>query len=225
MSGELAKNMRLIAHDPLNGQGNCGEGISMQLAGDGRRIIWIAHESAPLNLPASMSAIPACRKWCVRPSCPTTGCGRTPLRFCGDHHGRRLSGGRARRTTGGIELFDISDPEAPKTISFLDRSGPCSRGVHQLWFVDGEFIHCASGAADFEPKNQLDDQPYMVVDVRDPSKRKRRAAGGSRAPPSAIARRLRRAIRASIPVFERTIQRLSRPAPIGPIWASWTAAR
>ena len=49
MSKHEAFNMRLIAHDTLNGFGNGGEGISLQIAGDGRRILWIAHESAPTN--------------------------------------------------------------------------------------------------------------------------------------------------------------------------------
>ena len=56
----------------------------------------------------------------------------------------------------GIELFDVTTPEEPKLISFFDCSGETSRGVHQLWFVDGEFIHCAAGAADFEPSHPLD---------------------------------------------------------------------
>ena len=51
----------------------------------------------------------------------------------------------------GIELFDISKPETPTSISFFDASGPQSRGMHCLWFVDGEYIHCSGGAADFEP--------------------------------------------------------------------------
>jgi hypothetical protein len=30
--------MRLLAHHELNGFGNCGEGMAIQLAGDGRRV-------------------------------------------------------------------------------------------------------------------------------------------------------------------------------------------
>ena len=54
----------------------------------------------------------------------------------------------------GIELFDISMPEKPRSISFFDASGPHSRGVHQLWFCDGEYVHMAAGAADFQPRNR-----------------------------------------------------------------------
>ena len=72
----------------------------------------------------------------------------------------------------GLELFDISVPDKPKSISFFDCSGPHSRGVHQLWFCDGEFVHMASGAPDFKPSNPLDDQFYRCIDVRNPSKPK-----------------------------------------------------
>ena len=70
----------------------------------------------------------------------------------------------------GFELFDISVPEQPKSIAFVDRSGPHSRGVHQLWFCDGEYVHMASGAADFKATHPKDDQCYQIFDVRNPSK-------------------------------------------------------
>ena len=41
--------------------------------------------------------------------------------------------------------------------------------MHQLWFVDGEYLTCAAGAADFTPRNQQDDQVFLIVDVRDPA--------------------------------------------------------
>ena len=70
----------------------------------------------------------------------------------------------------GFDLFDISTPEAPKRIAHFDCSGPHSRGVHAVWFVDGEFVHMAAGAPDFQPRNPNDDQCYRIVDVRNPSK-------------------------------------------------------
>src|SRR5207244_2042169 len=70
----------------------------------------------------------------------------------------------------GFELFDISVPENPRRIAFFDRSGPHSRGVHQLWFADGEYIHMSSGSADFRPTHPKDDQFYQCIDVRNPSK-------------------------------------------------------
>ena len=34
-----------------------------------------------------------------------------------------------------------------------DESGPHSRGVHCLWFVDGEFAHLSTGTPDSDPTN------------------------------------------------------------------------
>ena len=45
----LAWNMNLLAHHELQGFGGMGEGMAMQAARDGRRILWLAHESAPKN--------------------------------------------------------------------------------------------------------------------------------------------------------------------------------
>src|SRR4051794_41973877 len=47
-----SRNMKLLAHHTLNGHGGMGEGMGMQLAKDGRRVLWLAHESAPKNFTA-----------------------------------------------------------------------------------------------------------------------------------------------------------------------------
>jgi hypothetical protein len=70
----------------------------------------------------------------------------------------------------GLELFDISVPEKPRSISFLDCSAPHSRGVHQLWFCDGRYVHMAAGAPDYVPRDMRDDQCYRIIDVGNPSK-------------------------------------------------------
>src|SRR2546429_9581480 len=43
----LSLNMKLLSHHELQGFGGIGEGMGMQLARDGRRILWLAPESAP----------------------------------------------------------------------------------------------------------------------------------------------------------------------------------
>src|ERR1700732_865362 len=45
-------NFQLLAHHELAGFGGMGEGMAIQMAKDGRRIIWLAHESAPKNFTA-----------------------------------------------------------------------------------------------------------------------------------------------------------------------------
>ena len=51
-TAESSKNMRLLAQNDLGGFGNVGEGMVIQLARDGRRVMWLAHESAPKNVTA-----------------------------------------------------------------------------------------------------------------------------------------------------------------------------
>src|SRR6266508_2307231 len=89
-----------------------------------------------------------------------------------------LGGARLRAVLGLLLLlffFDVEDGIRDGHVTgvqtcALPISGPHSRGVHALWFVDGEFIHMASGAADFEPRHPNDDQCYRIVDVRNPSR-------------------------------------------------------
>jgi len=73
-------------------------------------------------------------------------------------------------TPAGFEIFDVGDPGKPRSVAFFDASGPHSRGVHHLWFVDGHHVHMASGAADFEPRHPKDDQCYRIVDVGRPTR-------------------------------------------------------
>ena len=44
-----AWNMTLLAHHTLDGFGGIGEGMAIQEARDGRRILWLAHEGPPKN--------------------------------------------------------------------------------------------------------------------------------------------------------------------------------
>src|SRR5207248_9216511 len=52
MPDSIEWNFKLLAHHELGGFGGMGEGMSVQIAKDGRRIIWLAHESAPKNFTA-----------------------------------------------------------------------------------------------------------------------------------------------------------------------------
>jgi hypothetical protein len=50
--GPITWNFKLLSHHLLDGFGGMGEGMSIQIAPDGRRILWLAHESAPKNFTA-----------------------------------------------------------------------------------------------------------------------------------------------------------------------------
>ncbi len=159
--------MRLISHDTLKGFGGIGEGMSLQVTG-GRRIMWLAHESAPKNFTGVDVTDLRHPRVIVQTELPHRNVRSNSLEVCGNLMAVAYQTSTHGLQPAGIELFDISVPEAPRSVSFFDCSGPASRGVHQVWFVDGKTIHFAGGAADFTPRNLLDDQPYRILDVSDP---------------------------------------------------------
>jgi hypothetical protein len=166
----LSLNMRLIAHHELQGFGGLGEGMAIQLAPDGRRILWLAHESAPKNFTGMDVTDPRAPKVVVQTELPHAKVRSNSLDVVGNVMAVAYQTKDVGLKPAGFDLFDISEPERPKLISHFDASGPHSRGVHAVWFVDGEFVHMASGAADFQPRHPNDDQCYRIVDVRNPSK-------------------------------------------------------
>ena len=163
-------NMKLLAHHELQGFGGMGEGMGMQLAKDGRRILWLAHESAPKNFTGVDVTDPRAPKVIVQTELPHAKMRSNSLDVCGDTLAVAYQVSQAGTKPAGFELFDVSNPEKPKLISHFDCSGPHSRGVHALWFVDGVTVHMSAGAADFRPHNPADDQFYRIVDVRTPTK-------------------------------------------------------
>jgi hypothetical protein len=166
----LAFNMKLLAQHELGGFGGMGEGMSMQLASDGRRILWLAHESAPKNFTGVDVTDPRSPKVVVQTELPHMKMRSNSLDVVGDILAVAYQTQQAGLQPAGVDLFDVSRPEAPRRISHFDCSGPHSRGVHALWFVDGKTIHMSAGAPDFTPRNPLDDQFYRVLDVSDPAR-------------------------------------------------------
>jgi hypothetical protein len=165
----LALNMKLMAHHDLTGFGGIGEGMGMQATRDGRRILWLAHESAPKNFTGVDVSDPRTPKVVVQTDLPHARMRSNSLDVVGDIMAVAYQTSGVDQRPAGFDLFDVSEPERPKRITHFDASGPHSRGVHALWFVDGRYIHMASGAADFKPRNPKDDQFYRIVDVRNPT--------------------------------------------------------
>jgi hypothetical protein len=169
-SQTLAWNMKLLSHNELAGFGGVGEGISMQVTDDGRRILWLAHESAPKNFTGVDVTDVRNPKVVVQTELPHAKVRSNSLDVVGNIMAVAYQTKEWGQKPAGMDLFDISKPEAPKLISHFDASGPQSRGAHCVFFVDGEYVHLSSGAADFEPTDSKDDQFYRIIDVRNPSK-------------------------------------------------------
>lgn len=170
MANALSFNMRLLAHHELQGFGGIGEGMALQQTRDGRRILWLAHEAAPKNFTGVDVSDPRAPRVIVQTDLPHAKMRSNSLDVTGDVMAVAYQTSAVGLKPAGFDLFDISDPAQPKRISHFDASGPHSRGVHQVWFVDGEFVHMSSGAPDFQPRHAEDDQIYRIVDVRDPAR-------------------------------------------------------
>jgi hypothetical protein len=89
-------NFRLIAEHRLGGFGGMGEGMSIQIAPDGRRILWLAHESAPKNFTAVDVSDPRQPKVVVQTDLPEAHMRSNSLEVSGKPDGGRLSVPEAR---------------------------------------------------------------------------------------------------------------------------------
>jgi len=163
-----ASNMVIVGHNDLNGKGNGGEGLALTQYRDGRRVLFLAHESAPTcfsvvdvtntTRPKVISQVNTVTSD-IR--CNSLGLSGTTLVVA--HQTAKIG-----LPNAGMRVFDVADPANPKEIAFFDTSGPYSRGVHFVGFVDGEYAYLATGAKDFEPINPNDDQFLMIVSMKNP---------------------------------------------------------
>ena len=172
-----ARNMVLVGHNDLNGNGDGGEGLALQQLADGRKLLYLAHEAPQRCLsvidvtrpeaPVMVNQLPSPSPGVTR--CNSLGLWGTVLAVANQ---AAKAGGK----TAGMWVLDVSSFDKVKgakslddlKLSFFDTSGPQSRGVHNLWFVDGEFAHLTTGMPDFVPTNEQDDQIWVTVDLRDP---------------------------------------------------------
>ncbi|MDR3530560.1 MAG: hypothetical protein P4L90_08430 [Rhodopila sp.] len=166
---QSSSNMQIIGHSDLNGAGKGGEGLALRQYPDGRRILFLAHESAPMCVsiidvtkPEDPRVITQIPNPAPQLRCNNLGLSGTTMAVAHQTDKQGQPG-------AGMDVYDVADPAKPRKLGFFDTSGPHSRGVHYLWFADGHYAYLTTGAKDFTPKNPLDDQFFMVVDMNDPS--------------------------------------------------------
>jgi hypothetical protein len=160
--------MQIIGHSDLNGAGHGGEGLALRQYPDGRRVLFLAHESAPMCVSMIDVTKPEDPKVIAQSPVPAPQLRCNSLGLSGTTMTVAHQTDKPGQPGAGMEVWDVADPAHPRKISFFDTSGPHSRGVHYLWFVDGHYAYLSTGAKNFTPKNQLDDQFFMIVDVSDP---------------------------------------------------------
>ena len=111
-------NMRLISHHNLDGFGGIGEGMAIQEAADGRRIMWLAHEGPPKNFTGVDVSDLKNPKLVVQTELPHKHVRSNSLDVVGDVMAvayqtlgpRGLGDPGMGMEPAGIELFDISNP-------------------------------------------------------------------------------------------------------------------
>src|SRR6202040_3823881 len=135
-------NFKLIGHHLLDGFGGMGEGMSIQIAPAAPPTLGLAKERAQKISPAVDVSDPQKPKVVVQTDLPQAHMRSNSLETCGNIMAVAYQTQKKGLQPAGMELFDISVPEKPRSISFFDCSGPTSRGVHQLWVCDGEYVHC-----------------------------------------------------------------------------------
>ena len=87
-----------------------GEGMSVQIAPDGRRIIWLAHESAPKNFTAVDVSDPRKPKVVCQTDLPQSHMRSNSLETCGNVMAVAYQTQKKGLKPAGMELFDISNP-------------------------------------------------------------------------------------------------------------------
>ena len=128
-----AKNLSLIAHHDLNGFGNGGEGIALQAASDGRRVLYIAHESAPKDFTAVDVTDPNEPRVIVQTELPHGDVRSNSLALVDDLLLVAYQTSRPGLSPAGLGLYDVSNPDQPREVGSFDTSGPYSRGAHYVW--------------------------------------------------------------------------------------------
>jgi hypothetical protein len=170
------ENVELLAHADLNGKADGGEGLALQQMPDGTRLLFIAHEGQQNCL--SIVDVTKPDQPLLVNQLPSPGPGVTrcnSLSLADNVLAVADQTEKVGMSPGGMWLLDVADIAKIRAahrlqdlaLSFFDTSGPASRGVHWLYFADGEFVHLATGTRDSRPTNPNDDQFYVIVDVRD----------------------------------------------------------
>ena len=163
-----AENMDMVGHNDLGGVGKGGEGLALKQYADGRRILFLAHESAPacfsvvdVTKPDDPQLIAQVKVEAQFVRCNSLSLSDNTLVVA---HQTEAVG----QPYAGLDVYDVSDVSKLEKISHFDLSGKTSRGVHFVWFVDGKYAYLSTGAPDFVPRNPKDDQFLMIVDMSDP---------------------------------------------------------
>jgi hypothetical protein len=161
-----AFHMTLVGHVDL---ASGGEGFAMKTTRDGRRLLYVAHEAAPrcftivdVTNPAQPRTVRVVDTVSADVRCNSLDVSGNVLAVAAETKQPGQPG-------GGFRTYALDDPASPRLVGYFDASGPHSRGAHHVWLSSDKLAHLTSGAADFTPKRNSDDQFYRIVDISDPA--------------------------------------------------------
>ena len=117
------RNMKLIAHVDLNGHNNIGEGIDLHRTASGRRILHLAHESAPKDFTSVDVTDLANPKVVAQTDLDYNHLRSNSLSIVGDTMLVAYQSREHGQPGTGMGVYDISNPEDPKRICLLRRPG------------------------------------------------------------------------------------------------------
>ncbi len=160
-------NVRLVGHSALNGAGKGGEVLALKRYG-ARKVLFLAHESAPLCFSVIDVTSPAAPTVLKQVPVEAGFMRCNSLGLSGDVLVVARQSEKVGQPHGGIYVYDVSDASDPRLLSYFDLTGPHSRGTHYLTFTDGRYAYLSTGAKDFTPRHPLDDQMLMIVDLQNP---------------------------------------------------------
>ena len=112
-----ASNMQIIGHSDLNGAGKGGEGLALRQYPDGQRVLFLAHESAPMcftvidvTKPEDPKIIAQVPVEAAFARCNSLGLSGTTLAVA---HQVETVG----QPNAGMDVYDVADPGHPKKLS------------------------------------------------------------------------------------------------------------
>jgi len=123
------KNMRLISHHDLNGFGNIGEGMHLHQTRDGRRILYLAHVGPPKDITSVDVTDLANPRVMVQTDLAHPHLRSNSLSIVDDVMLVAYQSEQPGQPGTGMGVYNISNPEEPRRIGFLDTSGPYSRAM------------------------------------------------------------------------------------------------
>src|SRR2546428_8914852 len=120
----MSLSMRLLAQHGLTGFGGMGEGMALQRSRGGRRVLWLAHESAPKNFTAVDVSEPRAPKVIVQTDLPHAQMRSNSLEVSGDLMAVAYQVARFGLQPAGFQPFHNRAPGRPRSDAALHASGP-----------------------------------------------------------------------------------------------------